>query len=123
MKCEAIANANIDDDIDVDTAQGRIELAKPCEEGRQDGCQVQVIQVIVIIINIVIVINILWGEPKCAKFTKYTKLPKCAKLPCAKLTLTIKVESDLSSNVAIVWHRWLLYTLTIKTDHPQKDYL
>jgi len=36
--------------------QGSLDQAKPCEEGRQDGCQVQ-------------------------------------------------VESDLSSNVAIVWHR------------------
>ena len=42
---------NIDDDLDDDTDQGSLDQAKPCEEGRQDGCQVQVIQVIINIID------------------------------------------------------------------------
>ena len=42
---------NIDDDLDDDTGQGSLDQAKPCEEGRQDGCQVQVIQVIINIID------------------------------------------------------------------------
>ena len=31
-------------------SQGQVGQAKPCEEGRRDGCQVQVIQVIITII-------------------------------------------------------------------------
>ena len=60
---------NIDDDLDDDTGQGSLDQAKPCEEGRQDGCQVQVIQVI---INIIIIDDALFHSIP-VKFTFMVK--------------------------------------------------
>ena len=52
-------DGNIDDDPE-NANQGSSDQAKPCEEGRNDGCQVQVIQVIIsIIINIIVLIIII----------------------------------------------------------------